>query len=187
MRQASGRLSLEGDAAASVWDREGEVHAAYEAAYARLAPEARRRAGAAWSPPNGGALMFALMLFDVASTAAIVGAAALFVGCHGYGPAQWIFWYALEVAKIGAALAGLPFALISMLPLDAISGARATGYDRHGWLCRQLSLPEIRLFREQRDKLRADARAADAPRGGLLPGFMTRPFGYKKMDTIGEP
>jgi hypothetical protein len=45
------------------------------------------------------------------------------------------------------ALSCFPYAVFALLPLDALTGTYATGYDRQGWLCKQLSLPEIREFR----------------------------------------
>ena len=49
--------------------------------------------------------------------------------------------------------------LVGLLPLDAVTGAHPTGYDRHGWLCKQLSLPEIREFRAQMRKHHRTARS----------------------------
>ena len=36
-----------------------------------------------------------------------------------------------------------PSGRLGLLPLGVITGACATGYDRHGWLCKRLTLPEI--------------------------------------------
>ena len=124
----------------------------------------RRRTGQQTLPPrDGGPVMRGLFFWDLFVICSTVPVAATFLAWRGYGYHEWMAWLVLEMVKVTYAILAVPYLALAVAK-DSITGTAATGYDRQGWLCRQLNLEEVRDVRSGHPRNHEQPRRPAPPR-----------------------
>jgi len=133
------------DSITDLWDSPHLVYAEYERQYAEFRGEAVQEGKA--HKGRGGPIMLTLLLWDAGVLLATSALCYAVIVKNGLTSADWLTWYALEYLTIILSIASFPYVFFMVLPKEALTGAHRTGYDVRGWLCRKLSMPEIREAR----------------------------------------
>ncbi|KAL3907897.1 MAG: hypothetical protein SGPRY_010006 [Prymnesium sp.] len=140
----------------------GPIKAAYKQYYQQRREKAEAQGKAR---QRGGGLLFrCLLLWDIFSCVITAAMAAGVIFQYGLGPTDWLTWYTLSFLDCSLAVVQCaPAVVFLFLPWAQMTGARATGYTVHGWLSKQLSLPEIRTSRARaKDYAKLDSPPADS-------------------------
>ncbi|KAL1514878.1 hypothetical protein AB1Y20_003960 [Prymnesium parvum] len=129
------KLSKSVDAASSIEATLEEVAEAQQGA--REAVGAQKR--------TGGLLPY-LIAYDAFTTLLLILFGWGIILVQGYRWDDWIIWEVVELGRIIQSLLSFPFAIF-LLPIAVplLTGAFATGYDKAGLLCKQLTPTQIRL------------------------------------------